>query len=700
MSKNELEIDQILDIFIGYVDNCTFESEIGNETLEEVCRRHSIEYTVSTHSTKVIEILKARFEETIKSEEQFQRNKLRDLEEHLAMKYLVDNMEIQPYYQVLQRMNDNLQNGILIINIENKAAWNQVVTIILDVIKLDNKKFDVETEIRRRHIRQFIVGQSAILLKERGYRISVTNKVIKTEDFGRIARDIESLVCSLGGANVADRLFVILNYSFNQRQKRYRVIRRKETLEKRKVNSQYPYGFLLQLSVKNYVRYNTTDNNLFEKRFKELLELSQAYVSIMDIQDYYMYSNMFFDLENIVYYLHNNLLYDHTIAFMQWNPDYMPSLLKGLLTQFFDDSSIAEKIPYSLNDFIKIMKKILDVTLPYEAKTIKRGDLYTYFPKMDTRVIDSVLKVISHNRKKINKDYRLPISVSDFSKKPLIQISKDEFVLLNPSLCAFAFFETITDSIRNVHANFNSELGYSLEEFIMNMMRSKGIECKTGFYGDNSECDIVIETEKRIVFMEVKMKPLTRKAIAGDGVNLFVDLSRSLIASQKQLGAHELQLLEHGQIVLRQERSLKKSRNKPQAIINHDNRIIDRVSVVFTEYGFMTDKQAAAAILETITIGSVHSEDPKREHELNDLRKTAQVIQNQFEEMIEYKGEELRNAYFDCAFFTLQQLLMIINDSNSTESFVENLTLTHYASMNTSDFYYEYDEWRRIKSLP
>jgi len=120
LPKNELEIEQILDIFIGYVDNCTFESEIRNETLEEVCRRHSIEYTVSTHSTKVIEILKARFEEIIKSEEQFQRNKLRDLEEHLALKYLVDNMEIQPYYQVLQRMNDNLQNGILITQLSHR----------------------------------------------------------------------------------------------------------------------------------------------------------------------------------------------------------------------------------------------------------------------------------------------------------------------------------------------------------------------------------------------------------------------------------------------------------------------------------------------------------------------------------------------------------------------------------------------------
>lgn len=275
----------------------------------------------------------------------------------------------------------------------------------------------------------------------------------------------------------------------------------------------------------------------------------------------------------------------------------------------------------------------------------------------------------------------------------------DEFVIVNPSFCAFSFYETISNSIRNVYSGFNSEVGYELEKYIMRMMTSKGIDCKTGFYSNDNECDIVIETEDKVVFIEVKMKPLTRKAIAGDGVNLFVDLSRSLIASQKQLGTHELYLLQNRKIALRQDHSLKKSKNKKQVVIEHKNRKIERVSVGFTEYGFITDRQVVAAILETVTIGSVHSDDPKREHELNDLHQAAQVLQKQSEKLMDYKSEYSQNEYFDCAFFTLQQLLMIINDSNSTDSFVENLLTTKYSTMSTNDFYYEYDEWRRIRKM-
>lgn len=699
LQEKELELNQIADCFVRYVDNniCNLESE--KWTLEEVCIRHSIEYTDTMYTDKLKSILISQCKAILKSEEQFPRNMLRDLSDHFALKYLVEKMEIQPYFQMLRTLNNILQNGIMIISIENEAAWNKIIAIMLDVIKLEYDEFDIEREISQLHVRQHVVGQSARYLIDKGYQINVSNNRLLTKDFGKIGRDIEGKIISLGGVNVAERLFTILSRTFNQKQKRYRIIRNRAAFGNRKVNSQYPFGYLLQLCVKNYVKYNTKNSWLFEERFGELLNLSQSYVSIMDIQDYSIYSNMFFDLEKIVYYLQDNMLYDHTVAFTQWNPDYIPSLLKGLLKKFFDDPSIAATFSFSLNDFINVTKKLLDSTSTYGTKRITRNELYTHFPKMDSKSIDEMLVLMSHKRKTINKSYTLPTDVSDFSKKPLIQMKDDEFVIVNPSFCAFSFYETISNSIRNVYSGFNSEVGYELEKYIMRMMTSKGIDCKTGFYSNDNECDIVIETEDKVVFIEVKMKPLTRKAIAGDGVNLFVDLSRSLIASQKQLGTHELYLLQNGKIALRQDHSLKKSKNKKQVVIEHKNRKIERVSVGFTEYGFITDRQVVAAILETVTIGSVHSDDPKREHELNDLHQAAQVLQKQSEKLMDYKSEYSQNEYFDCAFFTLQQLLMIINDSNSTDSFVENLLTTKYSTMSTNDFYYEYDEWRRIRKM-
>lgn len=669
--------------------------------IKNICDTHSVEYTEDIHRVELRNRLIDMCREIIKCEEKLQRNILWDLSDQLALRYLVEKIEVMPYFQILQTLNSILQNGILIISIENDVAWSKVIRILLDVIKLEEKVFETDSVIASWHVRQYIVGTSAQYLQEKGYRFSVSNNRIISEDYKKIANYIESEVKSLGGVNVAERIFFLLQRFYIPNQKRFVITRNKTSFNtERKTNSHYPFGYLLQISLKNFVKYNHADSKQFERRLSELLKLSHAYVSTMDIQDYSMYGNMFFDLEKIVYYLQDNILYDHVIAFAQWNPDYIPTVIEGLLTDLLEGATISLKLSFKLIDFVLLTQKLLERGATSNLLKINRFEIYTSLTGVKTESIDEMLKLLSHKRKAINRNYSLPTDVSNFSQKPLIQLNTNEFLLLNPSLCAFSFYEAIANKIRSLYPRLNDELGHQIESYVIKLMKSKGIDCKSGFYSENSECDIVIETNERIVFIEMKMKPLTRKTIAGDGVNLFVDLSKGLIASQKQLGAHELYLRKNGRIVLRQEHSPKKSRDKEQVVIEHKNRIIERVSVVFTEYGFITDKQVVSAILETVTVGDVHTDDPTREHELNDLKKTVHSLREQSEQLKNYNTFEQRKPpYFDCALFSLQQILMIIMDSNSTDSFVENLLCTKHVSMSTNDFYFEYGEWGRIKHL-
>src|SRR5699024_1704568 len=201
-----------------------------------------------------------------------------------------------------------------------------------------------------------------------------------------------------------------------------------------------------------------------------------------------------------------------------------------------------------------------------------------------------------------------------------------------------------------------------------------------------------------IVFMEVKKKALTRKAAAGDNVSLAVDFSRSLIASQKQLGEHELYLYENEEIVLRKYQSKKKSKKGELARIQRQNRIIERVSIAFPEYGFLTDKQTVSSILESLTVGTVHAYDLAREHELNELNDLGEKLWEQLDRLAKYEGEEyFRKPYHDSTFYSMQQLLTIISDSHSTESFVDNLMATKHLTMNTNDFYYEYENLKGLR---
>src|SRR5699024_11208684 len=173
----------------------------------------------------------------------------------------------------------------------------------------------------------------------------------------------------------------------------------------------------------------------------------------MDIQDYNMYRNMFLDFDKVGYYLQNNILYDHVIAFPQWNPDYIPQLISGLLSNLFYDCS--NKFSFSLNDFVNLTKKILNLGSKKNVLRIERTELYSHFPDMNTKAIDEVLSIISHNRKEIYNNFLLHTDISDFSQKPLIQRNKNEFVLINPAFCSFAFYEAISDVVRKEYRKMN-----------------------------------------------------------------------------------------------------------------------------------------------------------------------------------------------------------------------------------------------------
>ena len=54
------------------------------------------------------------------------------------------------------------------------------------------------------------------------------------------------------------------------------------------------------------------------------------------------------------------------------------------------------------------------------------------------------------------------------------------------------------------------------------------------------ECDVVIEDENNIVFIEIKKKALTSASRAGDDIKLIIDLSNSILDAHLQTGQHEL----------------------------------------------------------------------------------------------------------------------------------------------------------------
>lgn len=691
-----MEPNKMEHLFRSYVD--AINDLRQSSDLESIVKRHSIalERDYPTYQY-VNDALSKKLTEKASEDLSFSKNNLHKLRRQLLLKHFVEDKPLYPYFDVLETLNAYIQNGSKMKPFDDEE-WKEIIQIAIDLSNVNGHKWAENPQF---YVREYNEGNSARYLQEKGFKLNVNNCQIDLDEkeYFRLAEEIENRVVCLGGYNVAEYIFGLIKPKFNKHQQRYNVIRQRQHVLPDKPNPtpQIPYSYLLNLCVKHFARYNHKNIVNYETKLNELLKLTISFISVLGIQDYSIYADMFIENEDFVNYVYHNILFDSIIGIKQFNPLYISNLIAGMLSPFFEEE-------YIKNDFkleIIQLAQIVDFILNKESEkqtfiTVAAQEIQKKFPKIQKKTIDNILHLFCH-KGHINTGYNHPLSIHDFGKKPLIRRKKEEYFLIDRTWCAISFYDAICDQLRKlIGKSFDEKLGYQLEKYIKDLLSEKGINYNSGFYDDNEECDLIIETDTKIIFMEIKKKPLTRKASVGDGVKLFQDITKSLLSSQIQLGKHELKLVSDKEIVLRKFRDKKKSKSYPEDIISYKNRMIERISVNAWDYGFLNHRIVTQNVLQFLTYLELHATEPHNNTELNELRKSKNILLKQYEALkLAKKHEDLRSTYFDCLFLSLQQLIMILNDSQSKDEFINNLFINKYLTMSTNDFYFEYYQMRK-----
>ncbi|KXO03081.1 hypothetical protein AYK81_28740 [Bacillus thuringiensis] len=688
-----MELNYMEELFRKYV-NLNLE-QYEKKDLASICDRHQIKYTQEI--VGLDSILLEKFKKLIGENESFSKDNLNSLRRQLLLKHFVESEPLEPYFGILETLITYLPNEIKIKPLDKENEWKEIIKTVIDYsIVCGERKHELKY-----YNREYNEGMAAKNLQEREFIFKVNNGSIEMDDEThlRIALEIEKKVAQIGGWNVAE--YVLNKIYFEKKIQRYKINREKSATPKY-IEPQLPVGYLLNISAKHFAKHNHKDRALFQKDIDDLLLMTKSYVSVLSLQSYSIYDDFYIQGEGFVDYIHKNILFDKIISIKQFNPIFVPKIIKGMLSPFFEEKSVQAEFKLTLEQVCDVVDFLLNnLNVKQSFSSFKLEEIKNVFPLLEIKHIKKLLDILSH-KGKINNDFIHPTSLSDFEKKPLIQRKKGEYILVDRALCAISFYDAICDKLRKiVGRKFDAFLGIQLEEFIKSLLSEKGVVVKSGFY-DDEECDLIIETNSKIVFMEVKKKPLTRKASAGDGVALFKDITKGLLSSQIQLGKHESKLLREQRMELRKVKKKKKAKEYPIEIIELNNRDIERVSVNAWDYGIVNDKLVTQNLLQFLTILELRAMKSDEDEELEELRKSSKILIKQFEELkkisIAKKRENLRENYFDSSFISLQQLMMIINDSNSTESFVENLFINKHLITGEGDPFFEYAYCRKLKS--
>lgn len=618
--------------------------------------------------------------------------RLKALSDHIVGSHIISQFPTKPYLVILDIIRDALRAE----NANSKprrglrdfgevASWLAACSNAHDLITLGSCFRDLETsDLTLRFPRVALPANCVAGLKRYGYK---TIKMVDGHfhidhtELDALVRSIEDRIRAYGGRDLASVLFLAISNLYNTTQARYHLGRRCSPTPT-KIKPQIPIGFLLNLAVKpsNFVIGNKSDVLL-----KEIVELAIALGCVYDVQPYSIFESMFQTHENLISFLREISLYDSLFTFPQLRPSDTSKILNGLF-DWTNCKDIEAKLGWAISDAIVIANKILDITLPQKTLIFSDGDIANSLPLGVAKTLSRILTTFTHQPPAPNSGLRTPedIKTIDFDFRPLIPLAGQR-VLMDSSWCGAAFYEAIAAELRRAGIKgVDDNIGLAAERFIKQELSKKGVTHLSGKYHHNGdgECDLVVETSNTIIFIEMKKKPLTRAARGGKDVNILLDISGSLIASQVQLGRHEILLRTQGYIDLQTSSGPKR--------LKLQGREIERISLSVLDYGGIQDRRVISQILNIALSSKFTPADLCLQPQFDILNKKCQDLQKQTNEL--YALGAWRNPHtphFNCWFLSIPQFLVLLDDVKSNDDLKKELWETRHISMSSLDFYFE-----------
>jgi len=297
------------------------------------------------------------------------------------------------------------------------------------------------------------------------------------------------------------------------------------------------------------------------------------------------------------------------------------------------------------------------------------------------------------NPSDVNKGYLSPMDgmKANWQDKPLISSGTDRYFALPPSVVAPAVFEAISRALREFKYPCLDDkiLPNALEKGIFREFVDRGYgatvlgkkyKMHDPVVGKNvdGECDVVVEGDDYLLFIEAKKKPLTKASTTGADLPNLIDISESLLHAQSQMAIHERLLRHHGFIQF-----------NDQTRLEWKKRRIDRIAVTLLDHGGTQDKNVVEklySILSRVTIST--EKDNKWDRHIKTLNDRCAKMAEEIHEL-EKLGVPEREQKFSRWFLSMPQLMVMLDVIADSRNFPSYFRKLRHMTFSVLDFYRE-----------
>lgn len=614
-----------------------------------------------------------------------------DLMHEVAVRCMAFGDALEPYQWISAHLRETFRIEPATNDVET-ADWAAAIQCVVD-----NEANSVFAKSAHNlNARPMEIGRAVRTLADAGFVVEVAGPKINVpfEVLKCLQEEFDALAVQIGGAQLAHLVFQSIAPTFNAITKRFHVVRRVDFIGSTMLAPQVPWGYLVQLGMKHM---NAEGGPGWRAPFDRLVSLSKASIAVFDIQPYSPYETMFVSHDGIMEYLQDGTTYDAIFTIPQLNPDHAKTMYHGLFTE--NQKKTLQSSGVRLATAIKLADLILDFAHPKQL--VQFTDIGTLASRLGYgkgKTVAIIDAVFAWTEQCPNQELGFPpySSHMDSMFRPLFKRGHGRYEIPPKSVCALALFEAIMMLARSADASIDSHVGKAIETLLKNEFRKKGVKFKSGSYNFHptkssraknleSDCDIVVETETRIIFLECKKKSLTRLARSGDQVKILADLSDSLVYSQTQALQHERLLRTEPHFIL-------SDPEHGEVRLELHGRKVERVSVSLLDYDSLQDTSSLQRFLEICCQLGFSHPDASQQKILDAVSFRFAQLKNLAEAVGEF-GDSETLPFGGSTFTCVPKVLLVLDHATDSETFWAEMGRTKRVFTGTRDFYADYAYW-------
>jgi len=600
---------------------------------------------------------------------------------------ICDSRTLQPYLGALESIQDMMRSSERSpLPSTGKDRWEDAVKLSLEILMINGggREKTLE-ELHQLNNREYEIAAAVRRMLDRGFHVRTEDGrvSISSEQQELVSNAILEHMDGLGHVAFVCNMLDMIKGHYDPHLQRYLLTRRASTLPRVR-RPQLPWNYLFHLAVKTpeTVTKPPVDEQV---AFDELLGLAADYAALFDVEPYNFAEVLLPGGRSLIERLQDQVVFDTLFAPVQVRTSDVVRILSGLCNEEF--SACHRPSGLTGRALLDVIDAILKVSSPNDPpRVVLVKDIIgacQSFARSE-HVVEA-LEQLTHPENEANADFKTPLQLPDFGFKPLLPHDQGKLLLLSPSLCSIGFIESALDFWRKLVPEFEKKAGEALETFLVNELTAHGVSCIRGKYKvgrDTYECDLVVETNETVLLFETKKKSLTRAARAGSEVGLLVDLTKSLLNMQVQMGRHEIQLRDTGHLDI-------DDPDRGMQRLDLRGRDVERIGITLLDYGSLQDRSWISSFMTCCLNAEFVGTTQKSQEKVEELNSVVRELREQYHELSKLDVRRVKLPFFHCWFFSVPQFLVLLDSVKSNDDLRSVLWKLRHVSYSTSDFYAE-----------